>query len=781
MTFRLRPLTAAIAVAFLWLCPGAGAEDAKVTVDNVLPIPLDLSNPAQAVQTATIRFRVSAGDAPPVLAVVQVQLDKRATNFAPAFKFGAVQGTAPNFTVPLEINTTLLPFAGKYVAKVRATRTSGPALAEFEMSLERPAAQLAAFEELLFDRDPMTKNVDPDKLYITEQSGVAFVKLAFPLVSTQLRGPAGEALPTFLELRGSDVLRAGERMALKPVTVGPVPLGTSSGTVRIESAQLATAVELKFRLINRYWFGFLPITIVLFILIGLGYRKLLAERQELDQGLVEAEQAFGRLKVIADAQVEPGLQAGIGSVIAKLAAAIRASENAAALRTAANDAGTAVDKLLTEAATSRTESRTTIAALKNAFGARQGQPPATAALLEDADRRLDGILHELDRGLAQSLKPAIAKIDAELKDKLPALLEKQIDTISDDLDRAGSWPTTQIDAEAAKLRGVMNDAEKTAGDIAATVQASLKIAKEAYGFFVRTLRPATVKLAETVMKVLTPPPDDAAWRAVGDIVKRIRAEPTHDTDHPYQALSDAVHDLPDALTGLVRAQVPTQTQAVEDALAINDFVAAAKAAKAAANPQRTTLPLRDDAEWFTSLDDLLPPEELPPRRIVRILGLADAAVGHTAKVHCLIDPPLDSPKIVWSIVSGVVLQEKPEGKQFSFMPTASGSVIVSCEISHPDLVNPLSARLSIAVAPSASEQAVLAIRERMTCREWVMSAITGVFIAGAGTMIFSDTFVGNWRDFLFAALWGFTADVGTGRLRALAEPLIARQIPGLGK
>jgi hypothetical protein len=60
-----------------------------------------------------------------------------------------------------------------------------------------------------------------------------------------------------------------------------------------------------------------------------------------------------------------------------------------------------------------------------------------------------------------------------------------------------------------------------------------------------------------------------------------------------------------------------------------------------------------------------------------------------------------------------------------------------------------------------------------------MSGITGLFIAGSGTMIFFDTFIGSWRDFLFAALWGFTADVGTGRLRSLAEPLISRPIPGL--
>jgi hypothetical protein len=61
----------------------------------------------------------------------------------------------------------------------------------------------------------------------------------------------------------------------------------------------------------------------------------------------------------------------------------------------------------------------------------------------------------------------------------------------------------------------------------------------------------------------------------------------------------------------------------------------------------------------------------------------------------------------------------------------------------------------------------------------LMSVITGVFIAAAGTMIFSDTFVGSWRDFLFAALWGFTADVGTGRLRELSQPLTSKAIPGL--
>jgi hypothetical protein len=55
-----------------------------------------------------------------------------------------------------------------------------------------------------------------------------------------------------------------------------------------------------------------------------------------------------------------------------------------------------------------------------------------------------------------------------------------------------------------------------------------------------------------------------------------------------------------------------------------------------------------------------------------------------------------------------------------------------------------------------------------------MTAMSGVFIAAAGMIIFLDSFYGTFRDFFAAALWVFTADVGLAKVREYAQPLASR-------
>ncbi len=301
------------------LCSSTGlaTEETKqspLAIESVLPITLDSTNPEQSLQTTHIRLKLSSGEAPITLEVAEARLEKHSTNFASAFTFGPVQGTAPKLTVPLEINLVRLPFVGTYIVKVRPVRAGGgqaETAAELEMTFERPSAQLAPVDELVLERDPITGRVDPDKFYITEQSGVAFAKFAFPLVSAQLRGPTGDLLPADLEFQASDALRSGQRLALRPVANGSLPLGASTGTVRLQSPQLLLPLDVKFKLVNRFSFGWLPVTIVAFIGVGIWFRKLLVDRQALDEALLDAQQSYVRLKDIADIQEEAQLQTGL--------------------------------------------------------------------------------------------------------------------------------------------------------------------------------------------------------------------------------------------------------------------------------------------------------------------------------------------------------------------------------------------------------------------------------------------------------------------------------------
>jgi hypothetical protein len=185
------------------------------------------------------------------------------------------------------------------------------------------------------------------------------------------------------------------------------------------------------------------------------------------------------------------------------------------------------------------------------------------------------------------------------------------------------------------------------------------------------------------------------------------------------------------------------------------------------------------AQAFLTGNITVPADRLPPVPTLSVDPPAEVQTGQRVELRGLIQPAIGNAKFTWTVIAGVTSQEQRDGGVFSFSPLAPGSVIVRCEVTGAPQGR-LSVQVSIQVVPTAAEQANITIRERITRREWVMSGITGVFIAGAGTMIFADTFVGSWKDFLFAALWGFTADVGTGRLRALAEPLISKPIPGLG-
>ena len=199
-----------------WAWADALAEDAKPTslsVESVMPITLETADPAESTQNTIIRLRLSAGQVPASFEVTEVRQEKRATNFASAFKFGTVRGTTPDLAVPLEIILARLPFAGRYVAKAQAVPTAGsPAEApsEIELTFERPSAQLAIAEEFVLDRDAWTANVGPDAaiLDLTYQGEALYI--SFKEIADATPSPRRTPIP----LRRSRLrLRRGDRLA----------------------------------------------------------------------------------------------------------------------------------------------------------------------------------------------------------------------------------------------------------------------------------------------------------------------------------------------------------------------------------------------------------------------------------------------------------------------------------------------------------------------------------------------------------------------------------------
>src|SRR5437773_1509280 len=108
-----RKLASLIALAGSCLDTEAAAQATKprtLSVETVLPVALDADKPEQKVQKVELRLQLTGGDAPTAFEPIEVRQDKRAINFAPAFKFGPIQGTAPTLVVPLEITLAGVPF-----------------------------------------------------------------------------------------------------------------------------------------------------------------------------------------------------------------------------------------------------------------------------------------------------------------------------------------------------------------------------------------------------------------------------------------------------------------------------------------------------------------------------------------------------------------------------------------------------------------------------------------------------------------------------------------------
>jgi len=161
-----------------------------------------------------------------------------------------------------------------------------------------------------------------------------------------------------------------------------------------------------------------------------------------------------------------------------------------------------------------------------------------------------------------------------------------------------------------------------------------------------------------------------------------------------------------------------------------------------------------------------------------LVGPTVASLGHPLVFQAVFTSPLKAgATLMWSVQGGAPTRQRSSGNEFTFVPQDVGAVVVRCDVRHERLGRVLSAHATVRVEPSVAEKTAQALKQRIDRRELAISAITGVFIAGFGTLIFLDAFAGSWRDYFYAAVWGFSADVGAARLRALAEPISARTIP----
>lgn len=800
----------AIAVC-LWMAGGLMAATGALAdpppppdgleIQSVQPFVLNVTDPKVLSQNVSLRFRQTGAHVAVSLDVLEARLPSRPDDFAAAFTPGNPQASAAGVIVSIAVDLTRTPFAGTYTVKVRPVYAEADKVTsarELQLTFTRPAAQLAEVPEITLDRTAGTGYVEPEHITLTERSNLTFADFSSPLVARDLRGPAGEGVPAQVELASQGSLPRSGTLPLLPQVVGSLPLGTLTGSVRLDSPQLATPVDIKLRIRNHVWFGWLPLTIYLFILIGLWFRHYLADRQLLDAGRLEAQRTQSRLRALYDAQVEQELRDQIAQSIGTLSSAMEDATTPDALKAAATAATTAVDGVLAKAAEERTRLRTDIATLKSSLNKPGPQSTQLRAMVTGANDALDSLLVDLDRGFQQTVDKKLQAERSQLTVKLAEAVRELASEVKLDVALVGKWPGTDIDASAASVSTVAAEADTVAiTSIDAMVAILLKLQNAADVFLFDTTRAQIAQLVPQIVNALQPAASDPAAQALNTQFKKLLDITGGDLDKSaLRELAQLAADIRDTLKKLIAGQLQSLPDPIAQALADGRLLEAAtlvakeKATQAAAKSKIESMgPGRSPTTPTQSLS--LPAQTVAPRvgvgdttPVLTIIGPATTPAGHAVELEALLTPTAASAtSFTWTVVNGLVGKAVSAGPRFSFVPAERGEVRVQCKADIAGLAIAKPAQLSIQVERPATDLAIVITQRRIDRREVVMSIIIGAFIAFSGTVLFSDTFVGTWRDFFYAAIWGFTIDISAAKLRSLSDPITSRTLtlPAAGK
>ena len=255
----------------------------------------------------------------------------------------------------------------------------------------------------------------------------------------------------------------------------------------------------------------------------------------------------------------------------------------------------------------------------------------------------------------------------------------------------------------------------------------------------------------------------------------------------YVELAERVASYRAALVAFLTARA--EDAEIDEDLTAGDFIKAVKTIDQALNPRtRSPEATRGSIDpgvlsilsqmRLRRLDGATDPATEAPAPL-SVFGPNTAFAGERITVRAVL-PSIDASEVVieWS-VSGVSVTgiSGSKDKVLSFVPQEVGVANVRCVVLSDALPGKVTAQIGIRIESSAQEEAVLNLRRRIDEREILMSLITGVLIAGIGVMIFENEFVGTFRNYMYAAIWGFTTDIGAARLRTLAKPLLGRTLP----
>lgn len=796
-TVRRGMVTMVATSTALWALVALGqAPSTPAPIQVVTPLPgvLSVRDPRQPSELRTVELRTEDGTVPTAFQVVDARLPERPDDFSAAFTPGAVDVKAPLPKLPITIHHPALPFAGTYTVRLRPVRDGKPEPArDIQLTFQRPAARLRVQGPWQLEHTRGSNGLAPTTLLVEETSALASVSITWP-VAGRLRGPGGESLSSELRLTDSSApearrseLAAGQKLELTPRLVGSVPLGVSTGTIRLESPQLVAPVEVEVKLISRVWWGWLPITIAASVLLGLLYRRGLEAWQKADEALLEARNVHARLEQLAASEADEGVRKKVREALQPLTSAITSKwrwRGVDALRETAKKAGEAVDAVLAEAQKRRGDVRASLATLASALGHPAGHAPAITKLLSEFQQERESILGQLDRGHVEGPEKQAKNLEPALQEKLVRALGDLVTSLSQDIRVLGPWPDTAIPGAIRSLEGSLEEARTTVTgkDLAALTGSALKVARLARALFVQTAPPEGVRVAESAAGALGLKPDEESVALVKEAVQAVQAQAATEEGPPHPALTRAMAALSEKLSELILARAPPANKTDVDALLkTGDYVNAAKATTpklVSMGPSNAKTPTGLPVQLAVVKLLTAGAQPVGAVHLFSLVGPQEAMVGQTIELRPVVEPaPPEDVQVTWKILEGNVRVTEHDGSRLVVVAQAPGPLRVMAELRDPRTQVLLSTVGSIRILPSASELAAMDIWQRLWIRELLMTGMVGIFIAAGGTLLFSETFHGSFRDFLIAALWGFSVDIGATKLRDLAQPLTSRQIP----
>lgn len=804
---RARPLRSTVLAAALLAAPLTAQSTLEVIGSRSLQIP-----PVKAAQ-ATVDFSIPVrwggpANARRLLPVLEVNLGGEPREIS-AFRFLLRPDPItkePSLLARVDLKKAAT--AGTYAVKVQPPRpAAGAALpAPLEFSFVRPAAEVRIDTPIRLERVvylPGLSTLAPGSVMITENSSRSPVLLETSRWVAELRGADGKPARGRLRFTLPSSIEAWKQGRAAVEVLSAPALGRSSGTLTLRSEQLAArSVDFPLEIASRVSLFWLLAALAGSIALGYLTRTRIDERRKRLQAALAVERQRGRLQDLLGVAVDEGLKARLAQILDALHDAERAAgPDVEAIVAAANQAKADAEAAVAQADQKRATLQGRIGEWRLALGPAGAQPRG----LEEIIRGLLLDLKAQEKLLAQG---HLVRVEAFLEEEpqkvqgLREVLEAWLDRLDSALDRAGAWPDTRFAAIAAEIGQTAVELRTNLG-AADTLEAlgPVLTRSAALAGRVRGLRSAGVDsllfLARNLREDLGGLKDDALKTVLDDLTlaeRQVEAARDRSSADDLRELAEALHRLRETIeAALLAAYRPTRKQGdpPEPAgLAEATYEAVLRDVLLRRQP-----PVQDSEERPLGEGPAASPPAGPaarerplfaealeaPRRPVWTVALEvpdRVVVGREAALLLRVKAPAGQPAPVvtvrWSVGGGAAQQGIPGDLGWSFTPRRPGPVVVRAE-AVADSGETAAAEARLLVLPADGFAAIPVLTERLRRDERIQSIVSGFLIAAAGYAMFSGAFVGTFQDFLAAAFWGYTVDLGVARVREMAAPLLARQ------